>query len=482
LLSLLVALVFTGTGAHAGTIEVPGDQPTIQMGIDAALNGDTVLVAPAIYTENITFRGKKIVVTSHYAMDQDTIFMRSTVIDGSNPANPDTASCVRFISGEDSTSVLQGFTLTGGTGTRWLDEHGAGTYVEGGGILVALCSPTIRNNIIVGNKAARKPTGVASAGGGGIRCGDGSPTIENNIITGNAAYYGGGIVMNYATGTIRNNVITNNVVYQEGSAPSYGGGGIWVNGAGGTVVENNTVAGNSVTGGGVPPAGRGGGMVVSGTSVTARNNVFWGNTQVTGGPIYVGGPAPIVMYNDVEGGYTGEGNIDADPLFTAPSYYLDAESPCIDAGDTSAVYNDPEDPFNPGFAQWPSLGTLRNDMGAFGGPHRMVLGSVPTAIEGDEPGVNLPRTAALGQNFPNPFNPSTTITFSLSQDAEVTLVIYSLRGKEVRTLVQGTRNAGVHVAHWDGRDGEGKPAGSGIYFYRLTSGDAVTTKKMLLVK
>jgi hypothetical protein len=481
LLSLVLALM--GTGVKADTIEVPADQPTIQAGIDAAVDGDTVLVAPGIFTENIRFKGKKIVVTSHYAATQDTSFVRSTIIDGSNPANPDTASCVLFISGEDSTSVLQGFTLTGGTGTKWEDEHGGLTYVEGGGILVALCSPTIRNNIIVGNEAVRRPTGVSSSGGGGIRCGDGSPIIVNNIITGNSGLYGGGIVMNFTSGTIKNNVITNNVAYKAGVAPSYGGGGIWVNGSGTTtVIENNTIAGNSAQGSGNPPTGRGGGMVVWNTPVAARNNIVWGNTQVTGGQIFVIGTTPTVAYNDVEGGYDGEGNIDSDPLFEAGTYYLTVSSPCIDAGDTSALYNDPEDPANQGMALWPSLGALRNDMGAFGGPHRAVLGSVPTAIEGDEPGVSLPRAMALGQNFPNPFNPSTTISYSLAREADVALTIYSLRGKEMRTLVRGRMQAGLHTIHWDGRDREGRPAGSGIYLYRLTAGDDVLTRKMLLVK
>jgi enterochelin esterase family protein len=77
----------------------------------------------------------------------------------------------------------------------------------------------------------------------------------------------------------------------------------------------------------------------------------------------------FVTYSDIEGGYEGVGNIDIDPIFSDTVYfYLDSLlSPCIDAGNTDSIFNDPEDPMNPGYALWPAEGTLRNDMGAYGG-------------------------------------------------------------------------------------------------------------------
>ena len=107
--------------AHATIINVPGNQPTIQSGINAAANGDTILVAPNTYFENINFLGKQIVVASYFILNHDLSFINSTIINGSTPVNPDTASCVVFYSGEDSSAVLQGFTITGGTGTKWID-------------------------------------------------------------------------------------------------------------------------------------------------------------------------------------------------------------------------------------------------------------------------------------------------------------------------------------------------------------------------
>jgi len=94
----------------AQIIHVPADQPTIQEGINVAINGDTVLVADSTYYENINFKGKAITVASNFILDGDTSHISNTIIDGSQPEHPDSASVVRFISGEDTTSIIQGFT------------------------------------------------------------------------------------------------------------------------------------------------------------------------------------------------------------------------------------------------------------------------------------------------------------------------------------------------------------------------------------
>ncbi len=93
----------------------------------------------------------------------------------------------------------------------------------------------------------------------------------------------------------------------------------------------------------------------------------------------------------------------------------------------------------------------------------------------------IPAPFTLDQNHPNPFNPTTTITFSTAEPGVITLSVYNLLGQRVRTLVSGTVPAGEHAAVWDGRDDAGTPSGAGVYLYRLTGGGRVEVKKMLLL-
>jgi hypothetical protein len=88
----------------------------------------------------------------------------------------------------------------------------------------------------------------------------------------------------------------------------------------------------------------------------------------------------------------------------------------------------------------------------------------------------------LFQNTPNPFNPSTTIAFEIPEDGLVELGVYNLLGQEVRTLVKEKTVAGLHFSKWDGRDGQGRIVGTGIYFYRLITDRGVLCKKMILLK
>jgi hypothetical protein len=90
--------------------------------------------------------------------------------------------------------------------------------------------------------------------------------------------------------------------------------------------------------------------------------------------------------------------------------------------------------------------------------------------------------AKLGQNSPNPFNPTTAINFTLSAKENVTLAIYDVSGRLVKTLVSGTRDLGTHSVTWDGRDNTGTTVGSGVYFYRLDAGKFSDTKKMVMLK
>jgi hypothetical protein len=141
---LLLTALSICSGLAAQIIHVPDDQPTIQQGIYAASDGDTVLVDEGTYYENISFWGKAITVASRFIMDGDTGHISNTIINGSQPVMPDYGSVVTFEMGEDTTSFLCGFTITGGSGT-WISYV---PIVTGGGILCNNSGATIRNNFI----------------------------------------------------------------------------------------------------------------------------------------------------------------------------------------------------------------------------------------------------------------------------------------------------------------------------------------------
>jgi len=112
---------------------------------------------------------------------------------------------------------------------------------------------------------------------------------------------------------------------------------------------------------------------------------------------------------------------------------------------------------------------------------------VPTGIGEGGGELPLPKVFALSQNYPNPFNPSTSIRFDIpeavtEQGADVRLQVYTLRGQLVRTLVDGVREPGSYVVHWDGRDEQGTRAGSGIYLYTIQAGTFNATRKMMILK
>ncbi len=93
-----------------------------------------------------------------------------------------------------------------------------------------------------------------------------------------------------------------------------------------------------------------------------------------------------------------------------------------------------------------------------------------------------PNSFELYQNYPNPFNPTTTISFQLSAVSRITLMIYDILGREVRTLVNEKETAGPHAVLWDGTDQDGRHVASGVYYYQLTTLNGSITKKAVLVK
>jgi flagellar hook assembly protein FlgD len=94
----------------------------------------------------------------------------------------------------------------------------------------------------------------------------------------------------------------------------------------------------------------------------------------------------------------------------------------------------------------------------------------------------LPMKFALHQNYPNPFNPITTLRYDLPENSLVNIIIYDLLGRQVKTLVNQTQNAGFKSIIWNATNNYGKPVSAGVYLYQIQAGEFVQTKKMVLLK
>lgn len=105
----------------------------------------------------------------------------------------------------------------------------------------------------------------------------------------------------------------------------------------------------------------------------------------------------------------------------------------------------------------------------------------PTDVGGGDPSV-VPSEYTLSQNYPNPFNPTTEISFALPSAGDVELSVFNILGQKIRMLVNQSLPAGSHEVTWQGTADNGQPVASGVYFYRLTSGDVKLSRKMMLLK
>ena len=403
----------------------------------------------------------------------------STILDGEGLA------CILHCQNDNHFSI-KNMTVQNGS-----SRYGGGIYCEDNS------SPCLTNVTIYGN--------TAGYGGGGIYCvWYSSPSLTDVTISENSANNGGGIhCYRYSNPNLTNVTIIGNTAVN--------GGGIYCYSHSSPYLTNVTISGNSADdGGGIycfshsspslenvtiseNTASDCGGAVACWweSSPSLLNCILWNDVPQE---IYLGYQSSItVSYSDIQGGETGivtnnngtvywlEGNIDEDPLFVGTElhpYSLLEDSPCIDAGNPDPIYYDPEDPSNPGYALYPAMGTIINDMGAYGGPNTIGW----PVVSGDDNIVVQTPEVLLHQNYPNPFNPETTISYSLKENAKVSLKVYNIKGQKVITIVNEVLPTGEHCSIWNGRDSDGKQVGSGIYFYKLIAGDFQKVRKMILLK
>jgi hypothetical protein len=371
---LLSLLVFAPSVGFSATIYVPDDYATIQAAIDAASDGDTVIVRPGSYVENLGITGKGITLKSEKGP-------AVTHLDGNRNAN------VVAITVTGSTPVtLDGFTIK-----RGKTYQGGGIYCndsvvvvtnnvikynlvspsgDGAGIYCTHCpSVVISGNAISRNKADYDPLGMGGSSGGifathcdqltvsdntirenyciddgcGLRSQYSDAVITGNIIANNIADgwggdvgFGGGVSFGEGSATIANNIITGN--------SALGAGGIHLWNATNTVLVNNTIAGNTAT--------FQGGLVCHDSDVEVVNTILWNNS---GYEIklekWSTSSTLTISHSDLEGGQAsvhvetgcslnwGAGMIDADPLFVDAAiddYHITFDSPCRSAGDRNA--------------------------------------------------------------------------------------------------------------------------------------------------
>ncbi len=376
--------------ASSKMIHVPADFVTIQAGMNAAQEGDTVLVAEGTYYENVRFYGKSVTLASEFILDHNPDHILKTVINGSKAASHDSASCVMFY-GEPEGAMLQGFTLTEGGGTvynlsdlKTTTKYDGRITVEGGGLFFNKSSATVKSNLIINNQATAVQ-GYRYNGGGGISSFCGNPKIYNNVIMQNRAVsglgttgYASGVVFNESNGTIRNNIIYQNTTTAVSA--------LFIDINKNAIIENNTIVGNIRSGGDM-----GGGINVESRSVV-RNNIVWGNnTNNELSQIRSDGTCSM-DYGSVEANPDNIATFITDLPDFEEGFKLKTGSAGIDAGHPDKAFDDIEDMANPGIARQPSMGALRNDIGAYGGPFADIMPSFSLEAINVSSRLSLPRT------------------------------------------------------------------------------------------
>ena len=356
--AVVLGLAVPAMGATL-TVDLAGgaDYTDIQSAIDAATDGDTVLVKPGEYVimEPIDFNRlhdpedplsppvKNIVVRSEGGAEVTTIRMSET------PTNSGRASVVVFENAESPDTTLEGFTVTGGSGPG---TGGAWFEFGGGGIRCFESSPTLIACRIVGNSSEWH--------GGGFHCGGGSPILMSCTVSGNSSDSGGGVSIGNGSPefigcTIRSNdsvqgggiyclqgtPLFSNCIIDGNRATEHGGGAFCPRDGTLPTFLNCTVTGNRA-------GERGGGIVIWGEAGGRIDNcVLWANE---GGAIWDTFPGALgVTFSCVEGEevWEGEGNNNHDPLFCSPgfwaadkwvggNYRLQPGSPCIGSGEGGA--------------------------------------------------------------------------------------------------------------------------------------------------
>ena len=384
---------------------------TIQFAINSAQSGDSIIVSPGNYQENIDFSGKNLKLCSHFVLLNDTSYISSTIIDGNSIILP----VVNFSNFESQNAQINGFKIKNGKGKNIVGYWGLATH--GGGVFIKNANPVIKNcnisnnncqngggiyaenseatfeNVIIQNNNINQPnipnggsglfllncnsniirctikdnkdnptSGVSNYGGGGVLVYGGSTNIQSSKIIANYAKgYGGGISL-YAGSSafIENTIISNNI---GGTAGNYTGGGIHTDNCN-IVLKNSVIWGNDEFGisiGGYP-------------NITIFNSIVYNNVPNQ----IIGGFNLNITYTDIQGGSTGVGNINVNPNFVDPgtnNFNLLNYSQCIGSGSNVGINQ-----FDINMQNRPTPSGSNCDIGAYENSLGVSANSPPTAI------------------------------------------------------------------------------------------------------
>ncbi len=310
------------------------------------------------------------------------------------------------------------------------DSNGGGGGGSGGGILLNCNSFTLT--------ATGSITADGGNGGGGFRAGGGGG--------------GGRIKIIYGTRTVSGKVTAN-----AGLAISVPTGG---HGQAGTIWYNNSPASPKL---------------ISPIAGLAKNNP----------PVFI----LVASDKDAMDKLFFKIEVSADSFKTIYDFYDQTISSkgwskvSYNVGDTARYI--PLLPLSRGSYQWRAYaydGYVWSDSWKIKNPIPVTYGKFEIITTSVAEAIKLPITFGLEQNHPNPFNPSTSISYQLAKASKVDLVIYNSLGQEISRLVDAHQAAGYHTVNWDGKDHRGQQAPSGIYLYRLNADGITQTRKMLLVQ
>lgn len=543
-LSILIIVFLATTHLFATIINVPEDYGTIQQAIDESVNGDTVLVDQGEYFENINFLGKAITVASNHLVLQDTTIIQNTIINGNTDGvvffenNEDSLSIIcgfSIINGgvgiwclnESSPKILDNYIFDNSasgiacndfsspliTGNRIYNNTYNGVYCNN------FCNPEILENQIFENNYPNiycenesnpiiieniilnsneqsiyiggstntiiKENIISNPQSNGIAIFNSLISISKNMISN--CGYPGIYCGNNTDGDIVNNIIDESEwgLYLENQSNVNIIGNVISNSPkdGICIVNSNPfIVNNTIVNNGLDYPNCAGIYLGGDSEAEIINSIIWDNAFDI---LFLNSLSSVLLKNSLieansypEQVIDNGGNLLAiDPLFlneTNCNFCLDENSPCIDSGTLDF----------PNGITLPQYDILNNDrivnsqvdIGAYEWNYETGVGYET---------VNIPMNdSSLLGNFPNPFNPVTTIEFNLKQDSFAEIEIFNIKGQKVKSLGNRVYKKGLNSILWNGKDSSNNDVCSGVYFYKLNTNkeQSASIKKCILLK